>query len=46
LELAFVYFRYVETKGSTLEELAKAIDGDDAQVAPFDIAQKSKYGGP
>ncbi|KAI3329237.1 general substrate transporter [Xylariaceae sp. AK1471] len=37
LELTFVYFMYVETKGPTLEELAKVIDGDEAQVAHVDL---------
>ncbi|WQF77640.1 Putative major facilitator, sugar transporter, major facilitator superfamily [Colletotrichum destructivum] len=39
LELTFVYFFYVETKGPTLEELAKVIDGPDAEVADLDLAQ-------
>jgi hypothetical protein len=42
LELVFVYFMYVETKGPTLEELAKIIDGDDAKVAHLDIHQVEK----
>jgi len=42
LELTFVYFMYVETKGPTLEELAKVIDGDDADVARIDIRQVEK----
>lgn len=33
---------YVETKGPTLEELAKVIDGDDADVAHIDIHQVEK----
>ncbi|KAI0596648.1 sugar transporter [Biscogniauxia sp. FL1348] len=41
-ELCFVYFMYVETKGPTLEELAKVIDGDDAQVAHLDLEQVEK----
>ncbi|KAL2131657.1 hypothetical protein VTI74DRAFT_4753 [Chaetomium olivicolor] len=41
LELCFVYFMYIETKGPTLEELAKIIDGDDA-VAHVDIHQVEK----
>jgi hypothetical protein len=41
-ELAFVYFNYIETKGPTLEELAKVIDGDQAQVAHVDIVQVEK----
>lgn len=32
LELLFVYFLYVETKGPTLEEVARIFDGDDAIV--------------
>lgn len=42
LELCFVYFMYIETKGPTLEELAKIIDGDEAQVAQVDIHQVEK----
>jgi hypothetical protein len=30
LELVFVYFFYVETRGPTLEELAKIFDGEEA----------------
>lgn len=33
---------YVETKGPTLEELAKIIDGDEAQVAQPDLQQVEK----
>ncbi|KAK4157839.1 general substrate transporter [Chaetomidium leptoderma] len=42
VELCFVYFMYIETKGPTLEELAKIIDGDQAQVAQVDIHQVEK----
>lgn len=42
LELAFVYFIYVETKGPTLEELTKVIDGEDAAVAHVDLHQVEK----
>ncbi|KAI8954161.1 general substrate transporter [Xylaria longipes] len=42
LELTFVYFMYVETKGPTLEELAKVIDGEDAKVADVDLEQVEK----
>ena len=42
LEFCFVYFMYVETRGPTLEELAKVIDGDDAAVAHLDIHQVEK----
>ncbi|KAI1335644.1 sugar transporter [Xylariaceae sp. FL0016] len=41
-ELCFVYFMYVETKGPTLEELAKVIDGDEARVAHLDLEQVEK----
>ena len=41
-ELCFVYFMYVETKGPTLEELAKVIDGDEAEVARLDLEQVEK----
>jgi hypothetical protein len=42
VELCFVYFMYIETKGPTLEELAKIIDGDEAAVAHVDIHQVEK----
>ncbi|KAK4227492.1 general substrate transporter [Podospora fimiseda] len=42
LELCFVYFMYVETKGPTLEELAKIIDGDAAEVGDVDIRAVEK----
>lgn len=42
LELVFVYFMYIETKGPTLEELAKIIDGDQAAVAHLDFHQVEK----
>ena len=35
-ELLFVTFFYVETKGPTLEEIAKIFDGDEAEVAFVD----------
>ncbi|EMR66836.1 putative hexose transporter protein [Eutypa lata UCREL1] len=41
-ELCFVYLMYVETKGPTLEELAKVIDGDEAEVARLDLEQVEK----
>ncbi|OAP56307.1 hypothetical protein AYL99_09486 [Fonsecaea erecta] len=37
LELVFVYFLYVETKGPTLEEIAKIFDGEDAEVGLVDV---------
>jgi len=40
-ELVFVWFFYVETKGPTLEEIAKIFDGDDA-VAHIDLHQVEK----
>jgi hypothetical protein len=33
---------YVETRGPTLEELAKIIDGNEAEVAHLDIRQIEK----
>lgn len=33
---------YVETKGPTLEELAKIIDGENAAVAKLDLHQVEK----
>jgi hypothetical protein len=41
LELVFVYFVYVETKGPTLEEIARIFDGEDA-VAHIDLEQVEK----
>jgi hypothetical protein len=40
-ELAFVYFFYVETKGPTLENIARIFDGEDA-VAHIDLHQVEK----
>ncbi|KAL2167526.1 hypothetical protein VTG60DRAFT_1149 [Thermothelomyces hinnuleus] len=42
IELCFVWKMYIETKGPTLEELAKIIDGDEAAVAHVDIKQVEK----
>ncbi|TPX13692.1 uncharacterized protein E0L32_005895 [Thyridium curvatum] len=41
VELVFVWFFYVETKGPTLEEIARIFDGDDA-VAHIDLRQVEK----
>ncbi|KAH8702744.1 general substrate transporter [Phaeosphaeriaceae sp. PMI808] len=37
LELIFVSVFYVETRGPTLEEVAKIFDGDEAEVANIDL---------
>jgi len=42
VELIFVYFFYIETRGPTLEELAKIFDGDSAAVAHVDMDQVEK----
>jgi len=39
LELAWVYFVYPETKGPTLEEIARIFDGDDAQVGEVEVKE-------
>ncbi|PSN65984.1 general substrate transporter [Corynespora cassiicola Philippines] len=43
LELLFVFFFYVETKGPTLEELAKIFDGDNAEVAQVDLEKVESH---
>ena len=40
-QLVFVWFVYVETKGPTLEDVARIFDGDDA-VAKIDMRQVEK----
>lgn len=40
-ELVFVCVFYVETKGPTLEEIAKIFDGDEAEVGHIDDFGKS-----
>ena len=42
VELVFVYFFYVETKGPTLEEIAKIFDGENSNVAHIDFDQLEK----
>jgi hypothetical protein len=32
-----VYFFFIETRGPTLEEIAKLFDGDEAEVAKMDV---------
>ncbi|KAG7131026.1 Lactose permease like protein [Verticillium longisporum] len=41
-ELCFVFYMFVETRGPTLEELVKVIDGPDAQVADIDMGHVEK----
>ncbi|OIW25648.1 general substrate transporter [Coniochaeta ligniaria NRRL 30616] len=41
VELVWIYFVFVETKGPTLEEIAKIFDGEDA-VAHIDLHQVEK----
>ena len=41
VELVFVYFMYPETKGPTLEEIARIFDGENA-VAHIDFDQVEK----
>ena len=43
-ELVFVYFLYVETKGPTLEEIAKIFDGEEAEVGAVDLKEAGVYG--
>ncbi|KAK3047362.1 hypothetical protein LTR09_011234 [Extremus antarcticus] len=37
LELIWVYFMYVETRGPTLKEVARIFDGDIAEVGDVDV---------
>lgn len=41
VEAVWVYFVFVETKGPTLEEIAKIFDGEDA-VAHISLEQTEK----
>jgi hypothetical protein len=41
VEAIWVYFAFPETKGPTLEEIAKIFDGEDA-IAHIDMAQTEK----
>ena len=41
VEMLFVWYFYVETKGPTLEEIARIFDGDDA-VAHIDLDELEK----
>lgn len=45
-ELIFVYFFYVETKGPTLEEIAKIFDGANAEVGDVDAVKVGIIGMP
>ncbi|KAK9775746.1 hypothetical protein SCAR479_07562 [Seiridium cardinale] len=45
LELFFVCLAYVKTRGPTLEELSKLIDGMDANIAYVDLEQIEKCRG-
>ncbi|KAK3061295.1 hypothetical protein LTR53_019827 [Teratosphaeriaceae sp. CCFEE 6253] len=38
-ELVIVYCFYIETKGPTLEEIAKIFDGENADVGVADISE-------
>ena len=43
----FVCCMYIETRGPTLEEIAKIIDGDEAKVVPVDIVHlRNRVGTP
>lgn len=42
IEAIFVYFVYVETKGPTLEEIARIFDGDKAVAPHMDLNQVEK----
>jgi len=44
LELIWVWYFYVETRGPTLEEIARIFDGENAEVANIDIDGKDMDG--
>lgn len=44
IECLCIYFLFVETKGPTLEEIARLFDGDDAAVADELMIQQQAYG--
>ncbi|KAJ7833777.1 general substrate transporter [Mycena olivaceomarginata] len=41
-ELVFIYIFYVETKGPTLEEIARIFDGDEAEFAQVGVLGEQK----
>ncbi|MBE3047655.1 MFS transporter, partial [Candidatus Bathyarchaeota archaeon] len=41
-EVVFIYFMFVETRGPTLEELVRVIDGEDAQLSALDLGAVEK----
>jgi hypothetical protein len=43
VELIFVCIFYVETRGPTLEEVAKIFDGDEAGTPPLDNDPFSEF---
>lgn len=42
IEVLCIYFLYIETKGPTLEEIARLFDGDDANVAGKEVLNDMK----
>jgi hypothetical protein len=39
-EIIIIYFYFVETKGPTLEEIARLFDGDEANVSGKELLEK------